>query len=95
MEQAIVTEGEDTAHLDMALAFTPSVQELADPELVKEHIAHHIELHRRLGPDRVLYILTRESWVTDEYKEVAESHGEDVAVLPFREGDVESVAVWF
>lgn len=81
------SEGEDTAHLDMGLAFTTTVGE--SPELAKDYIARHIELHISLWPDRPLSVWAREDWVIDQYEEAAVSRGmvpiRDVA--PMRQGE--------
>ena len=85
-------EGQDTAHVDMALAL--SAQESADPELVKAYIARHIELHCRLWPERDLWVWARESWVADEYEEVVEKSQGELPVHREREGGGELLEFW-
>lgn len=76
-------ENQDTAHLDMALALT--LDAAADRELGKARIARHIDLHRKLWPDREIIIWARETWIADEYEEAAMSRG---AMLVLRDETV-------
>ena len=69
------SEGQDTAHLDMALALSPTAEEEEAPNLntVKARIALHVGLHLRLWPGRQLMLWPRADWITEEYKNMAKS----------------------
>jgi hypothetical protein len=76
-------KGQDTAHLDMGLALTPTAAD-ALPELaldaVKARIGLHIDLHLRLWPGRPLMVWPRAVWIKEEYVETAKSRGAQMFV---------------
>lgn len=80
------SKGQDVAHLDMALALSPTEKETAavlpETELnaVKARIALHLDLHLRLWPGRQLVVWPRVAWISEEYVEAAKSRGATMLV---------------